>query len=134
MDDNSIKSKSIIYGGNFVAGAIGKVFDYNLANPYAAIAYGTLDVLGEVSDKFRNSVFPKLANTGGAMFFGVSAINDLVSILNQDYSALAQLPFDASMALQLSANTSELFGENNEGIVEGLRKFGKNSGNIVKES
>ena len=116
MDIDSVVSKSVIYGGNFIAGAVGRAFDYNLANPSAAIAYGALDIARGCSDKVNSSVFTKLANVGGAVFFVASTVNDLFSILNKDYSAIAQLPFNASMALQLTTNASE-----GVEIIEGFR-------------
>jgi hypothetical protein len=79
----------------------------NSANPYGAVFYGALDLVGGLSKKIKNSRFTKLSKLVGAGYYGTSAVIDLFSIAGGDSQSLANFIFDASMVYQLGKETAE---------------------------
>ena len=77
------------------------------AHPYGAIFFGTLDIVGGLSSKVKNSKFTRLVKLAGAGAYGISTIADLFSIAGGDYMSFANLVFDASMAYQLGKDTAD---------------------------
>lgn len=111
-------SKILIYGGNFIFPSLTNILrnntsislNPNLANPYGAIFYGGLDLLGTLSDKIKESTFTRLAKVAGFGYYGVSTSLDLFSIAGGNYNGFAELPFDMSMAYQLGKDVFSAYG------------------------
>ena len=109
--------KALIYGGNFVFPSLSRILNENtkliinpnLANPYGAMFYAGLDLLGILSDKIKDNTFTKLSKVAGFGYYGISTASDLFSIADGKYESFANLPFDASMAYQLGKETFGIY-------------------------
>lgn len=99
------------------------------ANPYGAMFFGGLDLLGLVSGRVANSRFTRMAKLAGAGFYGLSTLADILSIASGEYSSLVNLPFDASIAYQLGRDTVENYGGND--IVDDVRNSVRGTRNLV---
>ena len=107
------KIKGIIYGGNFVFPSLTNVLrnnapisiNPNIANPYGAVFFGGLDLLGMLSNKIRESTFTRLSKLAGFGYYTLSTLSDLISIAGGDYGNFTHLPFDVSIAYQLGKDT-----------------------------
>ena len=123
MRNSTPLEKLIIYGGNFIVGPLGKLIDksLNLGNPYAAIAYGTLDVFRSATPSIKNNKYVRLLEAGGFGFYTAKTIIDLVSLAQGDLDSLLEIPFDASMALQIGQNTiSDYKGKSIKNDIKGI--------------
>jgi hypothetical protein len=107
MIKKETKGKIAIYGSNFIAGAIGNQFNYNLGNPIGAIVYGGLDLMKSAFPKLKENKYIRLTEVAGALGYGVSTVKDLVGILHGDLNSLAQLPFDVGMVYETGKNVKE---------------------------
>ena len=144
-------NKATIYGGNYLAGVSSNIvndglnfanhllfkdsqydFNYDMGHPYAALFFGALDVASNVSRGIRSNVLTRLTNLTGTATFGVAAFCDLIQILNRDYSGVAQIPFNASMAYQLGKNTKELYGESESDVLRDLKNIGSSVSGFVR--
>lgn len=113
-------SKTLIYGGNFIFPSLAKILNEkaklainpSLANPYGAVFYAGLDLLGTLSGKIKDSAFTRLSKAAGFGYYGISTAADLFSIAGGDYKDFAQLPFDVSMAYQLGKETFGIYDGN----------------------
>lgn len=76
------------------------------ANPFGAIFFGALDLMGELSPRIKNTKFTRFLQLGGAGLYGVRTIVDLFSIAGGEHGSLINLVFDASMAYQLGRDTA----------------------------
>jgi hypothetical protein len=99
--------KSIIYGGNFVAGVIGNQFKYNLGNPIGAIFYGGLDFARHAFPGVKENKYIRLTEVAGTLGYAGKTLSDLLGILYGNWDSLAQLPFDAGMLYEIGKNTAE---------------------------
>ncbi|MEK6828703.1 MAG: hypothetical protein AABY15_01130 [Nanoarchaeota archaeon] len=116
--NNSRGLKAMIYGGNFIFPSLVNILKNhtkisitpNLANPYGALFYGALDMAGGRFEVVKNSWFTRLSKVAGLTFYGIATASDLVSIAGGEYKNFVQLPFDASMAYQLSRDTFGSYG------------------------
>ena len=124
-----IKRKVGIYGGNYVAGVIANNLNFglsgpiskisgnalekvtgmgsDLANPIGSIIWGGVEALRGAFPKFKEKRLFQIAEGLGTAYYGVSTVADLVAILNGDWGALAQLPFDAAMGYEIGKNFSK---------------------------
>lgn len=129
--DKEATIKTTIYGTNFltpsfinlISGLVGRTQALNKiassANPYGAMFFGALDLLGLVSGRIANSRFTRMTKLAGAGFYGLSTLADVLSLAGGEYSSFVNLPFDASMAYQLGRDTIENYGSND--IVDDVR-------------
>ncbi len=103
-DSMSNLTKAVIYGGNFVAGAIGKSIDYKIGNPMGAIVYGGLDI---ARHSIPTNKYIRLTELVGTGIYAGKTILDLVNILKGNWESMIQLPFDAGMLYEIGKNTAE---------------------------
>ena len=81
------------------------------ANPYGAAFYGTLNIVGRLSDKIKNSRFTRLPQLIGAIYYGANTIVDLFSIAEGNSTLFPNFAFDASMLYQLGKDTLDNYRE-----------------------
>jgi len=115
MNKRAVIRKTDIYALNILARPIGNLIKQgaNLGNPYGALTYGVLDIFRNAAPKLKESKYVRLFEAGGFGFYTVKTIADIVSLIKMDFSSLIDLPFDASMALELGINTfSDYKGKN----------------------
>lgn len=132
MVNQETKNKIGIYGANFlVPNVIGFLQNTpqissiaksipglenlaNSANPYGALGFGVLDIVGKISPHIKNSKFTRLAQLGGAAYYGISSVLDVFSIAKGDYASFTNLLFDSSMAYQLGKDTFKNYQGSND--------------------
>lgn len=125
MTTKDVKTKIGIYGTNFIVPSLSNFLQNapkisevtskipgldviaSAANPWGALGFGALDLIGSISDKIKDSKFTRLAKVGGAAFYGVKTLMDLGSIAGGDYNSFIDLVFDGSMTYQLGKDTAE---------------------------
>lgn len=99
------KTKAIIYGGNFAAGVVGRLVNFNIGNLVGALIYGIWDTVSHFSERVNHSKYTRLAKAVGGGFYTISSLGDVLGLIDGDMGNLVQLPFDASMAYQLGKDT-----------------------------
>ncbi len=92
--------KALIYAANGFA-------PLNLGNPSAFI-YAGLDIAQHYSDAVKNSPYPRLIKALGAIASVGATIRDL-SFGFENPQLFARLPFDASLAYQLTKDTLQSY-------------------------
>ncbi len=144
LSNENFKRKGIIYGSNYLAGAIGnhlnltikgplakftgKVIENttglrsSIANPAGGILYGGFDVLRNAIPQIKNSWPVKTIDTVVSAYYIASTVSDLFAFLNGDWPSLMQLPFDVLMASESGGNALEDFSKN----FGDLKKYIKN--------
>ena len=130
------KGKIFSYGINLVANPIAnlsKAANYigNPGNLYGAAAYGLIDLVGDLSPRFKNSSFTGLAKLAGMTGFGIKSVADLASIASGDYKTAVDFAFDASMALTLGKDVFEKYGAKSKKDLFDEFKF---VGNSIKKT
>jgi len=135
------KTRATIYIGNIAFSAltgianktVGTAIKTGLSNPYGAVFYGVVDVIGRLSDKVKNSMFVRMVKIGGAVYYTGSTVADCFSMANGNLNAAASFPFDASMAYQLGKDVFEHYKEQNNDITEDISSlFGKAKERVSK--
>lgn len=117
---NASKVATEIFGRH-AAGLANKIS--GASNPFGALYFGVLDLIGGVSEKVKYSKLTRLSKAAGAAFYGVQSVYDLVSIAHGDYSKIVDLPFDASMAFQLGKDTAKNYGDGVNDLWEDVTKW-----------
>ena len=111
------KSKALTYGGNMLfnplAGALndkaGIDIEGDFANSYMALTYFGLDVLDRIFPNVRNNKFSRLAKAAGAGYYFVKSIAKTVAMVQGDYNAVFNLPFDIAMTYQLICDSLDSY-------------------------
>ena len=106
-------SKFAIYGGNFVAGLIGKRTGYDIGNPIGAIVYGGLEFAREA---VPDSKVIRLAEAVGTGLYAFKTVSNLVGILGGDLNSMARLPFNVGMLYEIGKNTVKDYKDSGSSI------------------
>lgn len=127
------KTRAVIYGSNLafpvIEGAINGIFETSLkgfSNPYGAILFGGMDLLGKLTNKVKESKLLRMTKLVGAMGYASFTIGDIFSISNGNYFGAISLPFDVSMTYQLGKDVFDFYNKPENDLVEDIKGIGKN--------
>jgi hypothetical protein len=131
MVNNDLLRKGAIYGGNYLAGTLGRYMGWyvqgpvgdlaakaldstlnvqsSIANPIGAMVYGSFDVLRNSFPNLKNSIAVRAIDGLATLYYSASVFADLYSWYNGNWDALKALPFDATMAFESGKNLREDF-------------------------
>jgi hypothetical protein len=125
-----IKTKTLIYGGNFLAGFISR-----FGNFPGALIYSILDTLGIWSERVRTSKYTRLSKVIGGGIYAVSSLADILRFAsNGDSDSLIQLPFDASMAYQLGKDAINSYNNRKvKGAIKDFREVINDGKGLIKK-
>jgi len=119
-------TKPVIYGTNFLVGAVGKKFGYSLGNPFGAFFYGALDLAGFLSEKIHDNRYSRLMKLGGFLNYGSRSLINLYNLEN-----FPDLIFDLSMAYQLGKDIIEEFSLEGNDFIEDVQDVAKDIKNLA---
>jgi len=103
--------------------ALDKILNPNFANPFGAVFFGALDLVGGLSKKIRESKFTRLPKVAGLGFYGVQSAFDVISIASGNYEDVAKLFFDGSMTYQLGKDSFEAYGTGGKDLWTDITKW-----------
>lgn len=127
--------KALVYTGNYLARPWGNLHgrSLNLGHPYTAIGFGIADIITEnAGDEIRKSIPNKLVKLGGAAYFSVLTVKDLVDFAGGDYTRLNAFPFDLTMAASLGSDFKGLYKDSTDTFISDCGKIGKGLTNLFK--
>lgn len=121
-------SKLVIYGGNFVAGAIPYLNNHGFGNFTGALVFGGLDFFKRVSPTINSSKYTRLIQLAGGVYYGCKSLADIVGTLSGGSDGLhnlGELVFDGSMAYQLISDSLENYDGDNIDMIPDIKEVGE---------
>jgi len=103
--------------------ALDKILDGGFANPFGAVFFGALDLVGGLSKKVRESRATRLPKVAGLAFYGVQFGFDVISIASGNYEDIAKLFFDGSMTYQLGKDSFEDYSKSGNDLLTDITKW-----------
>jgi len=118
MVNKDILRKIFVYGANYAARPISNAISAgtNLGNPWAAISLAFLDAASK-----KNSLVNRTIKLGTGIGFAIPTVMNLIEIAKGEYSALLDLPFNASMAYTCFKDAQNAYTAENTNIVKDIK-------------